>query len=97
MTVKFSISLTDEQHAFAKALVEAGRCASPSAVLRQGVDLLRQRTDAEELELEALRELLSRRRRGEFIDAERMDAALAGMIAAKRRAHDVPSRVLGRG
>ena len=47
--------------------------------------------DAEELELEALRELLSRRRGGEFIDAERMDTALAGMIAAKRRAHDVPS------
>ena len=47
--------------------------------------------DAEELELEALRELLSRRRRGEFIDAERMDAALAGMIAAKRRAHELPS------
>ena len=53
--------------------------------------------DAEELELEALRELLSRRRRGEFIDAERMDTALAEMTAAKRRAHDVPSRILGRG
>ena len=89
MTVKSSVSLTDEQHAFAKALVEAGRCASLSAVLQQGVDLLRQRMDAEELE--ALRELLSRRRRGEFIDAGRMDTALAGMIAAKRRTHGVPS------
>ena len=43
VTVKSSISLTDEQHAFARALVEAGRYSSLSAVLQQGVDLLRQR------------------------------------------------------
>ena len=48
MTVKSSISLTDEQHAFARALVEAGRYASLSAVLQHGLDLLRQRTDAED-------------------------------------------------
>ena len=87
MTVKSSISLTDEQHAFARALVEAGRYSSVSAVLQQGVDLLRQRMDAEELETAALRELLSRRREGEFVGAERMDARLGRMIADKRRAH----------
>ena len=87
MTVKSSISLTDEQHAFARALVEAGRYASLSAVLQQGVDLLRQRMDAEALESEALRELLSRRRKGEFVSADRMDARLDRMIADKRRAH----------
>ena len=91
MTVKSSISLTDEQHAFARALVEAGRYASLSAVLQQGVDLLRQRTDAEALEIEALRELLSRRRKGEFISADRMDARLDRMIADKRRAHGLSS------
>ena len=91
MTVKSSISLTDEQHAFARALVEAGRYASLSAVLQQGVDLLRQRMDAEELETAALRELLSRRRKGGFVSAERMDARLARMIAEKRRAHGLSS------
>ena len=91
MTVKSSVSLTDEQHAFARALVEAGRCSSLSAVLQQGVDLLRQRMDAEELETAALRELLSRRRQGEFVDAKKMDARLAGLIADKRRARDLPS------
>ena len=91
MTVKSSISLTDEQHAFAKALVEAGRYASLSAVLQQGVDLLRQRMDSEELESAALRALLSRRREGAFVDAEGMDARLARMIADKRRAHGIPS------
>ena len=91
MTVKSSVSLTDEQHAFARALVEAGRYASLSAVLQRGVDLLRQRMDAEELETEALRELLSRRRKGAFVAAEQMDVRLAGMVAKKRRAHGIPS------
>ena len=76
MAVNSSISLTDEQHAFARALVDAGRYSSLSAVLREGVDLLRQRLDARELEHAALRELLSRRQ-GEFVSTQRMDARLA--------------------
>ena len=91
MTVKSSISLTDEQHAFARAMVEAGRFASLSAVLQQGVDLLRQRMNADELETAALRELLSRRRKGEFVGPEQMDSRLTRMIADKRRDHDLPA------
>ena len=91
VTVKSSISLTDAQHASARALVDAGRFASLSAVLQQGVDLPRQRMDTEELETAALRELLSRRRKGAVVGAEGMDAWLAGMIADKRRAHGLPS------
>ena len=91
MTVKSSISLTDKQHAFARTLVEAGRYASLSAVLQRGVDLLRQRVDVEELETAALRELLTHRRKGEFVGAGRMDGRLAGMIADKRRAHGLSS------
>ena len=84
-------SLTDEQLAFARALVEAGRYPSLSAVLQQGVDLLRQRVEAEELETAALRELLSRRRKGTFVGADTMDTRLAGMFADKRRIHGIPS------
>ena len=91
MAVKSSISLTDEQHAFARALVEAGRYSSVSAVLQQGVDLLRRRLAAEELDTAALRELLSRRREGEVVSAERMDTLLGSMIADKRGAHGLPS------
>ena len=57
----------------------------------RAVDLLRERLDAEELETLALRELLSRRREGERIGAERMDRRLASMIANKRRTHGLPS------
>lgn len=91
MTVKSLISLTDDQHAFAKSLVVAGRYSSLSAVLQQGVDLLRQRTDAEEFETAALRELLSRRREGTFAAAGQMDARLTAMAAGKRRAHGLSS------
>ena len=79
MTVKSSISLTDEQHTIARALVEAGHYASLNAILLgQRVD------DAEELETVALRKLLSRRRAGTFVKAEQLDGLLARMIAEKR-------------
>ena len=91
MTIKSSVSLTDEQHAFARTLVEAGRYASVSAVLQQGLDLLRRRLEDEELERIALREVLARRRQGEFVSAERMDRRLAEVIAAKRRSHGLPA------
>ena len=87
MTVKSSISLTDEQYDFARSLVARGRYSSVSAVLQQGVDLLRQRLTAEEAEAEALRELLLRRRAGAFISAAEMDERLERMIEDKRRAH----------
>lgn len=79
------MSLTDEQYAFAKALVEAGRFSSVSAVLQQGVDLLRQRMESEELETEALKVLLDRRRRGPFLTGSELDARIGALIADKRR------------
>ncbi len=91
MAVTSTISMSDEQYAFARTLVEAGRYSSVSAVLQQGVDLLRQRLDAEELETAALRELLSRRRKNEAVSAERMDTRLGSMFADRRRAHGLPS------
>ena len=58
MTIKSPISLTDEQHALARAQ-----------------------------EIEALRELISRRQKGEFVVADEMDARLERMFENKRRAH----------
>lgn len=85
MTVKSSISLTDEQDAFARALVEAGRYASVSAVIQQGLELLRSKTEDEELERAALRKLLDRRSRGPFITLAEMDRRLEAMFERKRR------------
>ena len=37
VVIKSSVSLREDQHAFAKALVDAGRFSSVSAVLQQGL------------------------------------------------------------
>ena len=89
MTVKSSISLTDEQHSFAKELVEAGRYSSVSAVLQQGIDLLRQRMHNDDLEGAALKALLDQRSAGPFVSGAQMDKTIARMITEKRRAHAV--------
>ncbi len=87
MTVKSSISLTNEQHAFAKGLVRAGRYASVSAVVQQGIEMLPRKTEREDTEREALTLLLSRRRDGDFIGSDAMGTRVRRTAARKRRAH----------
>ena len=89
MTVKCSISLTDEQNSFVKELVEAGRYSSVSAVLQQGIDLLRQSMRDDDLQRTALKALLDQRAAGAFVSGAQMDKTIARMITEKRRAHAV--------
>jgi antitoxin ParD1/3/4 len=89
MSVKSSISLTDEQAAFARAMVEAGRYASVSAVIQQGLELLRTKTEDEELERAALRQLLDRRRKSPFISSEEMGERLLKIAERARRKYGV--------
>lgn len=86
MTVKTSISLTDSQDAFARALVEQGRYPSLSAVLQHGLELLRSEREREAAELAALRAVLDARAAGPFMEAEDARALTQQMIAAKRAA-----------
>jgi antitoxin ParD1/3/4 len=85
MTVKSSISLTDEQDAFVRSLVAAGRYPSASAVLQQGVDLLRRQVEADEADTEALRAILRERLEGEFVSGEEIRDRVEALIARKRR------------
>ncbi len=89
MAASTLISLTDEQHAYALALVEAGCYADLSEVLQKGVELLREQMQAEESVTGDLSELLSRRREGRFVGVGEMDKRLDVMIGEKRRAHGV--------
>ncbi|MCY3821252.1 MAG: type II toxin-antitoxin system ParD family antitoxin [Gammaproteobacteria bacterium] len=89
MTVKSSVSLTDEQHAFARDLVMAGRYSSVSAVLQRGIDMLRNRLESEETETEALKILLSERREGDFITGAQMDGRISEIVERKRRTQAV--------
>lgn len=84
MTVKSSISLTDQQDAFARSLVQSGQYSSLSSVLQQALELLRHKTEAEALEVEALRQLLERRAMGSFLTDDEMGRRVEQMIARKR-------------
>jgi antitoxin ParD1/3/4 len=86
MTVKPSVSLTDAQYTFALEMVAQGRYASVSAVLQQGLELLRNQAEAEELETAALRALLASRARETVMDAAAFEARIGAMIDERRRA-----------
>ena len=84
MTVKSWISLTDEQHAFARELVSAGRYPSVSAMVEQGIELLEMHAEAESMEIEAFTLVLGERRRGVFLSSEEMGKRVTAMVERKR-------------
>ena len=85
MTVKSSISLSDQQDQFARTLVREGHYSSLSAVVQQGLDMLRKKTEAESIEIAALQELITLRRAGAFLSADKMEDRVTTMLARKRR------------
>ncbi|WP_299960824.1 type II toxin-antitoxin system ParD family antitoxin [uncultured Roseobacter sp.] len=87
MSVKASISLTETQDSFARDLVGQGRYPSLSAVLQQGLELLREQTEAKDLETEALRTLIQERRAGPFVDMNDSRARTRAMLAGKKSRH----------
>jgi antitoxin ParD1/3/4 len=76
MTVKSSISLTDAQDAFVRRLVAEGRYSSVSAVLQQGLELLRRDSEA----TDALRALLQQRQSEPSISADEMKRYVDAMF-----------------
>ncbi len=86
MTAKTSISLTDEQEAYARSLVESGQYPSLSAVLQRGLDMLRRESEMRDAELEALRSLIDQRRLGAFVDIDVGEAETRAMLTRKRNA-----------
>lgn len=87
MSVKASVSMSDQQEAFARSLVAEGRYASVSAVVQRGLELLRSETERQQAELDALRGFFAERRDGRFEDEPSARAATQAMIARKRREH----------
>lgn len=91
MTVKSSISLSDDQFAFAKSMIDSGKASSLSSVLQQGVELLRAREEDRQMERQALKELLRNRAAGPFETASEFDTRLADMLERKRKTHGLAS------
>ncbi len=80
MVIKSSVSLRADQHAFAKALVDSGRFPSVSAVVQQGLDLLKQQDADAQADRAALQALLQRRANGSFLSADDLRSALAAQL-----------------
>lgn len=87
MSVKASVSISDQQDSFARQLVEEGRFSSISAVVQRGIELLRQETELHDAELAALKALLEERSKGPFISQEEGQKRTEAMIAAKKAAY----------
>lgn len=85
MTVKTSVSLPDQQEAFARRMVEEGRYSSVSAVIQQGLELLRHETEKKDAELAALKALLDERSKGPFLSMEESRQKIEDMLAAKKK------------
>jgi antitoxin ParD1/3/4 len=84
MTVKITISLTDDQEAYARGLVDSGHCPSVSAALQRGLDMLRCDYEMRDAELQPLRSLIDQRRAGPFVGLDEGQAATRALLALKR-------------
>lgn len=87
MSVKASVSLSEQQDDFARGLVAKGAYASVSAVVQRGLELLRFETEREAAELDALRAFFKARNDGEFVSAAESRARTDAMLERKRSKH----------
>lgn len=89
MSVKASISISEQQDRFARKLVEDGRYSSVSAVIQHGLEMLKSDVEAGETEILALKTLLASRMNGEFTSIEDGRSRTVAMIEKKRRANGI--------
>lgn len=86
MSVKASVSITEQQDDFARRAVANGHYSSLSAVVQRGLELVRSEAEREEVELDALRAFFENRAKGPFISAEEGRRRTEAMIEKKRSA-----------
>ena len=87
MSVKASVSISEQQDSFARKLVEDGRFASLSAVVQRGLELVREETELKDAELAVLQTLLADRRAGVFLTVKESQSRIEDMLSAKKAAY----------
>jgi antitoxin ParD1/3/4 len=87
MSVKASVSISDQQDVFARKLVEEGRFSSLSAVVQHGLELVREEAELRDAELAALKVLLSERQEGDFLTLEESRRRTQELISSKKASH----------
>ena len=86
MSVKASISISEQQDSFARKLVEDGRYSS---VVQRGLEMLKSDVEAGETEILALKTLLASRLNGEFTSIEDGKSRTIEMIEKKRHVNGI--------
>ncbi len=84
MTVKLSISLTDQQAEYARKQVEAGRFPSTSAVIQQALETRRREDEEYEDWKAAFFDELQRRAAGPHVPLDEFEEMVERMLAEKR-------------
>ena len=87
MTVKASVSISDQQDEYARRLVEDGRYSSLSAVVHRGLELVREETELKDAELAALKALIAERQAGVFLNREESRQHLEDILAETRKSY----------
>ena len=85
MSVRISVFLSERQYQFARRLVDEGSYASLSAVVRRGIELMREEIELKEGELAALKTLIERRTDAPFISDEEGRKRTLDLIAKKKK------------
>lgn len=83
MTVKPTISLTDQMHEYARSLVSEGKFASLSAVVQHGLQLVMREEEAHQARLDAIRADLDRRAAQPSISTDDVDQRLEAWRAKR--------------
>ena len=89
MTVKLSISLTDQQAEYARKQVAEGRASSTSAVIQQALEAKRREDEEYETWKAAFEAELLRRAEGPHVPYEEFRVMVDEMLAEKRRQYGV--------
>lgn len=85
MTFKSSVSLTDQQAAFARRLVAEGRYSSLSAVIQQGLEELRKDEEKREADLAVKRAFFAQRMAEPAIPMEEFEERVKAMLGEESR------------
>ena len=89
MTIKPTVSLTDEAHEFARSLVESGKFASLSSVVQHGLRLVEREEKEHRARLDAIRTDLDRRAGQTSIGTDDMDDRIAAWRSERDRTNPV--------
>ena len=89
MTVKLSVSLTDQQAAYARRQVEEGRFSSTSAVIQQALEAKRREDEEYEAWRSEFFAMMEERAKGPFVSVDEFDGMVDEMLAEKRKQYGV--------